>query len=77
MVAEQVVIYLPIAEELKLNIVIVIFYLLVNGRMEMENPDAGYEIKGLDVVGIQRSFSIKAIFKNLSFPFYFTKLVEC
>jgi len=35
------------------------------GRMEMERvPMAGYEIKGLDISGIQRSLSAK----NLSFP---------
>ena len=45
-----------------------ILFVGANGRMEWKIPDAGYNIKGLDVVGIQRSFSIKAILKNLSFP---------
>ncbi len=37
-----------------------------NNRMEMEKvPQAGYEIKGLWISGIQRSLSIK----NLTFPF--------
>ena len=33
-----------------------------------KNSDAGYTIKGLDVVGIQRSFSINSLIKNFSFP---------
>ena len=36
------------------------------GRMEMEKiPQLGYEIKGLNITGIQRSLSLK----NLAFPF--------
>ncbi|WKK65389.1 undecaprenyldiphospho-muramoylpentapeptide beta-N-acetylglucosaminyltransferase [Lutimonas zeaxanthinifaciens] len=36
------------------------------GRMEMEKvPQSGYEIKGLNITGIQRSLSLK----NLTFPF--------
>lgn len=36
------------------------------GRMEMEKvPQSGYDIKGLNITGIQRSLSLK----NLSFPF--------
>ncbi|MEL4456043.1 undecaprenyldiphospho-muramoylpentapeptide beta-N-acetylglucosaminyltransferase [Lutimonas vermicola] len=36
------------------------------GRMEMEKvPQLGYEIKGLNITGLQRSLSLK----NLSFPF--------
>ena len=39
-----------------------ILFVGANGRMEMEKvPDAGYEIIGLDVVGIQRSFSVSSI----------------
>ena len=46
-----------------------ILFVGANGRMEMEKiPDAGYTIKGLDVVGIQRSFSINSLIKNFSFP---------
>ena len=46
-----------------------ILFVGANGRMEMEKiPDAGYTIKGLDVVGIQRSFSINSFIKNFSFP---------
>ncbi len=44
------------------------------GRMEMEKvPKAGYEIIGLPVSGIQRSFSLSAIWKNLQFPFKLMK----
>ena len=51
-----------------------VLFVGAKGKMEMEKiPDAGYNIKGLDVVGIQRSFSIKAILKNLSFPFLLYK----
>ena len=46
-----------------------ILFVGANGRMEMEKiPDAGYTIKGLDVVGIQRSFSMNSLIKNFSFP---------
>ena len=46
-----------------------ILFVGANGRMEMEKiPDAGYNIKGLDVVGIQRSFSMNSLIKNFSFP---------
>ena len=46
-----------------------ILFVGANGRMEMEKiPDAGYTIKGLDVVGIQRSFSINSLIRNFSFP---------
>jgi UDP-N-acetylglucosamine--N-acetylmuramyl-(pentapeptide) pyrophosphoryl-undecaprenol N-acetylglucosamine transferase len=38
--------------------------------MEMEKvPAAGYRIEGLNIAGLQRSFSPKNIWKNLSFPF--------
>ena len=40
------------------------------GRMEMEKvPQSGYEIKGLDISGLQRSLTIK----NLAFPFRLLK----
>ena len=40
------------------------------GRMEMEKvPQAGYEIIGLNVAGIQRQLTFKNILKNLQFPF--------
>ena len=41
-----------------------------SGRMEMEKvPQLGYEIKGLDISGLQRSLSLK----NLAFPFKLLK----
>lgn len=43
-----------------------ILFVGANGRMEMEKiPLAGYEIKGLNIAGLQRRLTVK----NLSFPF--------
>ena len=43
-----------------------ILFVGANGKMEMEKvPTAGYEIKGLNIVGLQRRVTIK----NLAFPF--------
>ncbi len=43
-----------------------ILFVGANGRMEMEKvPQAGYKIKGLNIVGFQRG----SIVKNLSLPF--------
>ena len=51
-----------------------ILFVGANGRMEMEKvPQAGYKIIGLNVAGIQRSFSPSNIIKNLKFPF---KLID-
>lgn len=51
-----------------------ILFVGAKGRMEMEKiPEEGFSIIGLDVVGIQRSFSLKSIFKNLKFPFLLLK----
>ena len=47
-----------------------ILFVGANGKMEMEKvPAAGYPIKGLDIVGIQR----KKIWKNWNFPFKYLK----
>ena len=47
-----------------------ILFVGANGKMEMEKvPAAGYEIKGLDVVGLQRKLTLK----NLAFPFKLLK----
>lgn len=47
-----------------------ILFVGASGRMEMEKvPQAGYKIIGLEVVGLQRSFTIK----NLLFPFKLLK----
>lgn len=51
-----------------------ILFVGAKGRMEMEKvPEEGFEIVGLNVVGIQRSLSINAILKNLKFPFLLLK----
>ncbi len=40
-----------------------------NGKMEMDKvPQAGYKIEGLTIAGIQRSFDMMSILKNLIFP---------
>ena len=47
-----------------------ILFVGANGRMEMEKiPEEGFQIVGLDVVGIQRSLSLDSLIKNLKFPF--------
>lgn len=47
-----------------------ILFVGAEGRMEMDKvPEAGYEIKGLPIMGLQRSFTIK----NLKFPFKLIK----
>lgn len=47
-----------------------ILFVGANGKMEMEKvPAAGYEIEGLDIVGIQR----KKIWKNWNFPYKYLK----
>ena len=51
-----------------------ILFVGAKGRMEMEKvPEEGFEIVGLNVVGIQRSISVNAILKNLKFPFLLMK----
>ena len=51
-----------------------ILFVGAKGRMEMEKvPEEGFEIVGLNVMGIQRSMSINAILKNLKFPFLLLK----
>ena len=51
-----------------------ILFVGAKGRMEMEKvPEEGFNIVGLNVVGIQRSLSINAILKNLKFPFLLLK----
>ena len=43
-----------------------ILFVGANGRMEMEKiPEEGFQIVGLDVVGIQRSLSLGSLIKNL------------
>lgn len=51
-----------------------ILFVGAKGRMEMEKvPEEGFEIVGLNVVGIQRSITINGILKNLKFPFLLMK----
>ena len=51
-----------------------ILFVGANGRMEMEKiPEEGFQIVGLDVVGIQRSLSLGSLIKNLKFPFLLLK----
>jgi UDP-N-acetylglucosamine--N-acetylmuramyl-(pentapeptide) pyrophosphoryl-undecaprenol N-acetylglucosamine transferase len=46
-----------------------ILFVGAEGKMEMERvPQAGYEIKGLPVAGLQRGFSWSSITRNLTFP---------
>jgi UDP-N-acetylglucosamine--N-acetylmuramyl-(pentapeptide) pyrophosphoryl-undecaprenol N-acetylglucosamine transferase len=62
---------IAIAQELKnRDSAIQILFIGANGKMEMEKvPQAGFDIKGLDVVGYNRS----NIFKNLLLPFKLAK----
>ncbi|MDG2343807.1 MAG: undecaprenyldiphospho-muramoylpentapeptide beta-N-acetylglucosaminyltransferase [Flavobacteriales bacterium] len=62
---------LAIANELKARFpTIEILFVGANARMEMTKvPEAGYEIIGLDVVGLQRRIT----YKNLFFPFLLLK----
>ena len=47
-----------------------ILFVGAKGRMEMEKvPEAGYEIKGLPIAGLQRKLSIESIVKNLQLPY--------
>ncbi len=47
-----------------------ILFVGAKGKMEMEKvPSAGYPIKGLPIVGIQRQLNIKNIVNDLSAPF--------
>ena len=54
-----------------------ILFVGAKGRMEMEKiPEEGFSIIGLDVVGIQRSLTLKSILKNLKFPFLLLKSLK-
>ena len=47
-----------------------ILFVGANGRMEMKRvPDAGFNIKGLDIYGLQRKINLKNIIENLKLPF--------
>jgi UDP-N-acetylglucosamine--N-acetylmuramyl-(pentapeptide) pyrophosphoryl-undecaprenol N-acetylglucosamine transferase len=47
-----------------------ILFVGANGRMEMKRvPEAGFDIKGLDIYGLQRKLNLKNIIENLKLPF--------
>lgn len=47
-----------------------ILFVGAKGRMEMEKvPAAGYRIEGLDISGLERNFSPKALLHNIKVPF--------
>ena len=47
-----------------------ILFVGANNRMEMKRvPEAGYPIQGIDMYGLQRSFTLKNIIANLKLPF--------
>jgi UDP-N-acetylglucosamine--N-acetylmuramyl-(pentapeptide) pyrophosphoryl-undecaprenol N-acetylglucosamine transferase len=62
---------ISIANELKkLDATIEILFVGAEGGMEMRVvPQYGYQIEGVKISGIARSFSPKSILKNLGFPF--------
>ncbi|MCX7729384.1 MAG: undecaprenyldiphospho-muramoylpentapeptide beta-N-acetylglucosaminyltransferase [Bacteroidia bacterium] len=63
-----------IANALKeLNTDIDILFIGANGRMEMDKvPAAGYNIRGIDIIGLQRRFN----WKNFLLPFYVFKSIH-
>lgn len=62
---------IAIANELKNQIPDVdILFVGANNRMEMKRvPEAGYEIKGINMYGLQRSLTFKNLITNLKLPF--------
>ena len=51
-----------------------ILFVGANGRMEMKRvPEAGYPIKGIDIYGLRRDWSLKAMADNLRLPFRLQK----
>lgn len=69
---------IAIANALKNRIQYVdILFVGANGRMEMKRvPEAGYNILGLDIVGLQRKITFRNIIKNLAFPFKLYKSLK-
>lgn len=50
-----------------------ILFIGANGRMEMEKvPAAGFKIKGIDIIGLQRKLTLK----NLLLPYYILKSIQ-
>jgi UDP-N-acetylglucosamine--N-acetylmuramyl-(pentapeptide) pyrophosphoryl-undecaprenol N-acetylglucosamine transferase len=47
-----------------------ILFVGANGRMEMKRvPEAGFQIEGLDIYGLQRKITLKNLIENLKLPF--------
>jgi len=69
---------LAIANQLKKEIPDAeILFIGANGKMEMTRvPEAGYNIKGLDVFGIRRDLSWNGIKSNLKLPFVLLKTMR-
>ena len=69
---------IAIANELKSQISdIDILFVGANNRMEMKRvPEAGYPIQGIDMYGLQRSFTLKNIIANLKLPFRIWKSLQ-
>lgn len=64
---------LAVAQELRDRGVEILFVGAL-GKMEMQRvPQAGFEIKGLPIVGLKRSLSPSSIIHNLKFPFKLLK----
>lgn len=54
-----------------------ILFIGANGKMEMKRvPEAGYPIEGLNVYGINRSLSLKALVSNVKLPFLLMKTMR-
>lgn len=50
-----------------------ILFIGANGKMEMEKiPAAGFQIKGIDIIGLQRKIN----FRNLFIPYYLYKSIQ-
>ncbi|MEG1555497.1 MAG: undecaprenyldiphospho-muramoylpentapeptide beta-N-acetylglucosaminyltransferase [Bacteroidales bacterium] len=69
---------LAIADRLKKEISDAeILFIGANHKMEMKRmPEAGYSIVGLDVYGISRDFSPRAVLRNLKLPFVLMKSMQ-
>jgi UDP-N-acetylglucosamine--N-acetylmuramyl-(pentapeptide) pyrophosphoryl-undecaprenol N-acetylglucosamine transferase len=56
---------------------VALLFVGANGKMEMEKvPEAGFQIKGVDIAGIRRSFSVKNIIRNLMLPYKMLKSLK-
>jgi UDP-N-acetylglucosamine--N-acetylmuramyl-(pentapeptide) pyrophosphoryl-undecaprenol N-acetylglucosamine transferase len=54
-----------------------ILFIGASDKMEMKRvPEAGYDIRGLEIYGISRDFSPKGIWKNVKLPFVLMKAMR-